>query len=308
MHEPVLREESMETLAVREGGQYIDATVGDGGHALAFLAESAPSGRVLGLDRDADALAVARERLATWSNRCSLVQANFDEIDEVATELGFDEVDGVLFDFGVRSDQLDRAERGFSFMRSGPLDMRMDQRQTLTAADVVNEYEEQMLSDIFWRWGEERAARRITQAIVARRSERPFTTTDDLAAVIEKAVGGRRGRIHPATRCFMALRIEVNSELDAIRQGVEKALGLVKLGGRVAVMTYHSGEDRLVKRLLGAHVGRWESLQAGGQEWIGDLPRCVWVQKKPICPSAEEMKKNVRARSAKLRVVERTEI
>lgn len=297
----------MVALAVRDGGRYIDGTVGDGGHTLALLRKSAPGGRVLGLDRDDDALTVARQRLAEWAERCVLVQENFAELDDVADAAGFESVDGVLFDFGVRSDQLDRAERGFSFMRAGPLDMRMDQRQSVTAADLVNELSAQELARAFRRLGEENAAWRIAQAIVARRTITRFEQTEDLAAVIEAATGGRRGRIHPATKAFMALRMMVNAELEAIQAGVAQAVRRVAVGGRVAVITYHSGEDRVVKRLFAEHVGRWESLQAGGEEWKGSQPRCTWMTRKPIVPSAAEIERNPRARSAKLRVVERTE-
>lgn len=305
MHEPVLREETLRALAVRDGGRYIDATVGDGGHAAALLIASAPTGQVLGIDRDVDALKMAADRLAAWSGRWRLAQANFADLDTAVAESGFDDVDGVIFDFGVRSDQLDRAERGFSFMRSGPLDMRMDQRQERTAADIVNEAPEGELADLLWRFGEEKSARRIARAIAARRMVQRFETTGDLAAVIEAAVGGRKSRIHPATQSFMALRMVVNDELAAIQTGLEKALTLVRPGGRIAAMTYHSGEDRLVKHLLAAHVGRWESQQAGGEKWIGDEPRYQWVSKKAIRPGEVEMMENPRARSAKLRVVER---
>lgn len=306
MHEPVMCAEVLDGLAVRAGGAYIDATLGDAGHALAIMEVAGDTGRLLGLDRDEDALDRARERLAPWAGQCEWVQTNFSGLDRAADERGFNEVDGVLFDLGVRSDQLDRAERGFSFMREGPLDMRMDRREPQTAADLVNRLPEAELADLLWRLGEERASRRIAAHIVRRRTEKLFETTTDLAEAVTVASGGRRGKIHPATRTFMALRMAVNRELESIEEGLEAALRRIRPGGRVAVLAYHSLEDRLVKQIFGRHIGRWESLQAGGRAWEGVEPRMERVTRKPLTPDEDELHMNARARSAKLRVVERT--
>lgn len=306
MHEPVMREEVLNGLGVRAGGTYIDATLGDGGHALAILERAGPTARLLGMDRDEEALAGARERLAEWSEQCAWAHTNFGGLSRAADECGFNLVDGVFFDLGVRSEQLDRAERGFSFMREGPLDMRMDRSEPLTAAEVVNTLSEKELADVLRRLGEERASRRIAERIVRRRAEKLFETTTDLAETVAAAAGGRRGKIHPATRTFMALRMAVNRELEAIEEGVAAALQRIVPGGRVAVLTYHSLEDRLVKQIFGRHVGRWESLQAGGRAWRGTEPRMERVTRKPLTPGEEELKTNPRSRSAKLRIVERT--
>ncbi len=307
MHEPVMRSEVLDGLAVKPGGRYIDATLGDGGHSLAIMERAGATGRLLGLDRDEEALNRARERLAPWVEQCEWAQTNFSGLGRAADECGFNEVDGVLFDLGVRSDQLDQAERGFSFMREGPLDMRMDRREPLTAADLVNSLPETELADILWRLGEERGSRRIAARLVRRRADKLFETTTELAETVAAAAGGRRGKIHPATRTFMALRMAVNRELESIEEGVTAALHRVRPGGRVAVLTYHSLEDRLVKQIFGRHIGRWESLQAGGRAWQGTEPRMERVTRKPLTPGDEELKANPRSRSAKLRVVERKE-
>ncbi len=307
MHDPVMRAEVVEALAVKAGGRYIDATLGDGGHARAILERAGATGRLLGLDRDAEALKRARERLTPWERQCAWAQTNFSGLDRVADDHGFDAVDGVFFDLGVRSEQLDRAERGFSFMRAGPLDMRMDRTEARTAADLVNDLPEAELADLLWRFGDERASRKIAAAIVRRRAERPFAGTTELAETVAAATGGRRGRIHPATRTFMALRMAVNDELASLEAGLTAALHRVVAGGRVVVLTYHSVEDRLVKQILGRHIGRWESLQAGGRVWRGTLPRMKRVTRKPLVPGTTELKENPRARSAKMRVVERVE-
>ena len=305
MHEPVMRSEVLAQLAVQAGGRYIDATVGDGGHTRALLEAMGPTGRLLGLDRDAGALADTQERLADWSAQCAWVHSNFSDLQRVAVEQGFEQVDGVFFDLGVRSDQLDRAERGFSFMQDGPLDMRMDRSEARTAADLVNQLPEADLARLLWRYGDERGARRIAAAVVRRRAEQPFRTTGELAQTVSDARGGRRGKRHPATRSFMALRMAVNEELAAIEAGLAQAFELVRPGGRIAVLTYHSVEDRLVKQLFARHVGRWESLQAGGRTWLGEAPRMARITRKPLIPQMAEVAENPRARSAQLRVVER---
>lgn len=305
MHEPVMKAEVLEGLAVKAGGRYIDATLGEGGHAEGVAGQMGAEGCLLGLDRDADALKTVEGRWRMPSAQTKWVQTNFSELEDVAKSHGFSEVDGVLFDLGVRSDQLDRAERGFSFQQEGPLDMRMDARESLTAATLVNEWPERDVADLLWRLGEERQSRRIAAAIARRRSERPFDTTTDLAAVVEKALGGRRGRIHPATRTFMALRMAVNAEMESLTAGLEGAINCLKTGGRLAVLSFHSVEDRIVKQIMTAHVGRWASLQAGGERWEGVLPQLAWVNKKPLTPGPDEIERNPRARSAKLRVVER---
>lgn len=304
-HDPVMVNEVVEALAIQPGGRYVDATLGDGGHAAAILERLDADGRLLGLDRDADALARASQRLAVWANTFVTVQTPFGALDAAVESVGWSAVDGVLFDLGVRSDQLDRAGRGFSFLREGPLDMRMDQSQGETAADLVNTWAEADLADLLWRYGGEKASRRIARRLVHRRSTTPFTTTRDLAAVVAEAVGGRRGRIDPATRTFMALRMQVNDELGEIERGLEAAVRRLRPGGRLAVLSYHSVEDRLVKRLLAAHEGRQVSLQAGGVEWQGEEPRVRRVSRKPVRPTDAEVQQNARARSAQLRVVER---
>ncbi len=305
MHKPVMLQEVLDGLQVRPGGRYIDATVGNGGHSAAILERSAPDGRLMGLDRDREALAEARRNLAADEARCLWVHDNFEQVDGQARRNDFTDVDGILFDLGVRSDQLDQPERGFSFMKDGPLDMRMDQTESSTAADLVNTLPEQDLAALFYQLGEERSSRRIAHVLVERRTQRTFETTGDLAATVEKAVGGRHGRIHPATRVFMALRMAVNRELESIRAGVGAALSLVRPGGRVAVITFHSVEDRLVKRLLAEHIGVWESQEAGGRLWRGELPKFEKVTRKPLMACDDELNDNPRARSAKLRVVER---
>ncbi len=304
-HAPVMVAEVVAGLGVRAGGCYVDATVGDGGHTAAIWAASGRAGRLLGLDRDAQALQQAAHRLGVDAKRCTWLAINFEGLEPAARAAGFNEVDGVLFDLGVRSEQLDRPERGFSFRHDGPLDMRMDRREARTAAEWVNESSPAELTTILRRYGEERAAHRIVRAITRRRAQQPFTRTADLAGVVAAAVGGRRGRIHPATRTFMALRMAVNRELEAIEAGLEGALALVAPGGRVAVLSYHSVEDRVVKRCFARHIGREEALQGGGQRWAGTLPRVRRVTRKPQLPTPEEVEQNPRSRSAKLRIVER---
>lgn len=305
MHAPVMTAEVVAGLAVRAGGCYVDATVGDGGHTAAIMAVAGPEGRLLGVDRDEEALRQTAERLGDAAQGCTWVAINFEGLEMAARAAGFNTVDGVLFDLGVRSDQLDCPERGFSFRHDGPLDMRMDRREARTAAEWVNDAAPEELMAILREYGEERASRRIVQAIVRRRAEQPFTRTADLAEVVAAAAGGRRGRIHPATRTFMALRMAVNRELEAIEAGLEAALALVGPGGRVAVLSYHSVEDRVVKRCFARHAGREEALQAGGQRWTGAEPRVRRVTRKPQRPTPEEVEQNPRSRSAKLRIVER---
>jgi 16S rRNA (cytosine1402-N4)-methyltransferase len=307
MHKPVMLEETIAGLNVQPGGRYVDATVGDGGHACEILRRAMPDGALLALDRDQEALSQAQQRLAEWKTSTFFAHAPFSAMEQHVRALGWTDVDGVLFDLGVRSYQLDTPARGFSFMRSGPLDMRMDATQGPTAADLVNTLPEQDLAALIYKLGEEPGSRRIARAIVAARETKPFETTGELAAVVEQCLGGRRAKIHPATRTFMALRMAVNRELEEIAGGLEAALALLRPGGRMAVITFHSVEDREVKRRLRAHEGKNESLQAGGSVWRGAMPRVRRVLRKALAASKEEARANPRARSAKLRVVERIE-
>jgi len=223
----------------------------------------------------------------------------------IASRHGIRKVDGVLLDLGVSSDQLDCAERGFSFDRDGPLDMRMDAKSKPTAADIVNTAPEGELADLLWRWGEERRSRRIARAIVHERGRGRIDSTLALARVVTTAVGGRRGKRHPATRTFQALRMAVNEELKCLEAGLEAGIDLLKEGGRIAVISFHSLEDRVVKECFRRHAGRFESLAAGGEEWRGTLPALELVNRRPTRPSGAEMAANPRSRSAKLRVAER---
>jgi 16S rRNA (cytosine1402-N4)-methyltransferase len=281
-HEPVLLKEVVALLRPRGGSLYVDATVGGGGHAEAILRAAAPDGRLIGLDRDEEALAASRERLNEWGARVRLVRANFAELDEALMNEGVTTVDGIVFDLGVSSRQFDEPSRGFSFLREGPLDMRMDRSIGRTAAEVVNTASEKELADIFLRYGEERRARAIARRIVA---ARPIETTVQLADLI----GPRRGRTHPATRVFQALRIYVNDELENLKRGLAAATRVLRPGGRLAVISFHSLEDRIVKR----HFRETPSLRV--------------ITRKPVTPTQQEIEQNPRARSAKLRVAEKIE-
>ncbi|HHH82881.1 MAG TPA: 16S rRNA (cytosine(1402)-N(4))-methyltransferase RsmH [Chloroflexi bacterium] len=301
-HTPVLYQPVLTALKLSPDGCYIDGTVGAGGHAEGILEGSAPNGCLLGLDRDPQALETAARRLSRFGERVMLRQGSYADMAAQAAALGWPEVDGILLDLGLSSLQLGDPARGFSFRQDGPLDMRFDPSQGLTAHDLVNEWDQSALAGVIFRYGEEPKARAIARAIVA---ARPIRTTLELAEVIEAAVGGRRGKIHPATRTFQALRIAVNQELEQLERGLSAAVGLLKPGGRLVVISFHSLEDRMVKTFF-----RRES-----QDCIcpPDLPACRCahvatlrlVTRKPIRPSDEEVRANPRARSARLRVAER---
>jgi 16S rRNA (cytosine1402-N4)-methyltransferase len=305
VHQAVLRRETVEALAVRPGGVYLDGTLGGASHAAAILAAARPGGRLVGIDRDPQALERCREWLSAPDAAVDLVQGNFRDMSAIAARLGVVGFDGIVLDLGLSSDQLESPERGFSFMADGPLDMRMDPSTGQTAADLLNTLDERELADLLWRYGEEPDSRRIARAVVADRSGAPFARTLAFAEWVARIKGGRRGRIHPATQVFQALRIAVNDELGAAADGVEAALRLLKPGGRLAVITFHSLEDRIVKQIFQRHAGRWENLQAGGRRWEGDKPPVRWLGRKPVTASDEELTNNARARSAKLRAVER---
>ena len=301
-HVPVLCREVLTGLLVRPGGRYIDATIGAGGHAAGILDTSTPNGRLLGLDADPEAVTFARRALQQFGDRALVVVGNFRDLQAVAVAHGFEQVDGVLMDLGFSSRQLAAAERGFSFDQDGPLDMRLNPNQGQTAAELIRDLSETELADLFWRYGEERYSRRIARAIIA---TRPVTTTGQLAELIARTVG-RREKIHPATRVFQALRIAVNDELGALAKALPQARNLVRPGGRLAVIAFHSLEDRLVKQFY----------QEEARDCIcpPDIPMCVCghratlgiITRKPIRPSDEEVNRNPRSRSARLRIAYRT--
>ena len=306
LHVPVLLEETVSRLVTEPGGWYVDATAGAGGHAAAVLAAAGLDARLLALDRDGEALELARAALAPFGERAILERANFSELAEVAARHGVRGVRGILLDLGVSSMQLDRPERGFSFQRDNPLDMRMDDRQELTAALLLKRLPEAELAEVLWRYGEERMARRIAKAVAQARARGAVPeTTAQLAELVSNAKGGRRGHAHPATQTFQALRIAVNGELAALETVLPAALDLLAPGGRLAVISFHSLEDRMVKQFMAAHEGRMESLAKGGSRWSGQLPRARRVVRKAVVASEDETARNPRARSAKLRVLER---
>ncbi len=306
MHVPVMIGEVLDLLAVRPGGVYLDGTLGSGGHARAILERLDGRGQLLGMDRDDEAVARSEAALAPWRDQCRLVRGNFADMVAQAERWGVREVDGILLDLGMSSPQVDEPERGFSFSHDGPLDMRMDRRQALTAAGVLQTLTEQELAEQFRRWGDEPDARRVARAVVRERARRPWVSTRQLAELVAGVKGGRRGAAHPATRVFQALRMMVNDEIQNLERGLEAALGLLKTGGRLAVIAYHSHEDRTVKNRVREHVGRWESLPAGGRQRVGLEPAARWVTAKPVTPERGEVLANPRARSAKLRAAERT--
>ena len=300
-HASVLLNESIEALCVREGGRYVDGTLGRGGHALEILRRGAS---VLGIDRDAQALeeTAVDPRIGGFveSGALRLAKGAHGDIAGIAHSNGWIPADGVLLDLGVSSPQIDDAARGFSFMREGPLDMRMDRSQALCASSLVNEESEEELERIFLEYGEERFARRIARWICARRREKRFETTADLAGGIA-ALLGRRGAHHPATRVFQALRMAVNDEPGELVRALEGSLDILRAGGILAVISFESITDRIVKRFFASHAGRMVSLPAGGEKWEGEEPRMEIVLKKAVTAGEKEVYENPRARSAKLR-------
>ena len=301
-HEPVMVDELVAVFAPVPAGTLLDATLGGGGHAEALL-DSYPRLSVLGLDRDEEALRAARRRLRRFGRRARSVHSRFDRLDEVIAESGVGSLSGALFDLGVSSPQLDDAERGFSYRNEGPLDMRMDRRDGRSAADVVNDYDEVTLARVIREYGDERFAGRIARAIVA---GRPITTTTQLAAIVTAAIPAatRRTGGHPAKRTFQALRIEVNSELDQLPQALDQAINATVPTGRVAVLTYHSGEDRLVKRHF-ADAASGACTCPPGLPCVCGAVATVRRVRAPRTPTAEQAERNRRARSARLRVVEK---
>jgi 16S rRNA (cytosine1402-N4)-methyltransferase len=293
-HEPVLVDEILFWLQCKPGGVYVDCTLGYAGLATRILDHTAPDGILVGIDRDAAALAESRARLHDVMARVRLKHGNFSELKAMVAETGLLRVDGVIFDLGVSSPQLDRPERGFSFREDGPLDMRMDQREGRTAADLIRDLPETQLADVIYQLGEERYSRRIARAIVQARVQGAIETTRELAAVVERAVPAsyRHGRIHCATRTFQALRIAVNRELDVLEPALRDAVDILSPGGRVCAVSFHSLEDRIVKHTFRA-------LANGPEASVRVLT------KKPVIASEAERDHNPRSRSAKLRVVER---
>jgi 16S rRNA (cytosine1402-N4)-methyltransferase len=308
-HLPVMIDRCMELLRPRPGGVYVDATLGLGGHAERLLRESAPSGRVIGLDRDPAALALARERLAAYApQRLLTVAASFAGLAEVAAELGVERVDGVLYDLGVSSLQFDEAERGFSYRVDVPLDMRMDPSGGSTAADVLNSYPRAELTRVFREYGEERFAPRIARFVDEARRRAPIRTTGELVDLIKAAIpaAARRRGPHPARRVFQALRIEVNGELTALTDSLPQAVELLAPGGRVVVLSYHSLEDRIVKRtFVAAATGREGAPHPLAPPVPPTSPRLAILTRRPESPGADEVAANPRAESAKLRAAEK---
>ncbi len=302
-HVPVLLEAALDALQPAPGGCYIDLTVGAAGHARGILERSSPTGRLLALDADAEAVQYARSALRDFGERAIVRHGSFDALGELAAEAGFAAVAGILADLGLSSRQLDRPERGFSFQTPGPLDMRLDRAtQETTAADLVNGLSEQELATIIYRYGEEHRSRAVARAIVR---ERPLRTTTELAEVVARAVGRPRGRIHPATRVFMALRIAVNDELGALERMLPQAVTLLAPGGRLAVISFHSLEDRIVKDYFRQEAKGCICPPEAPVCTCGRQPRLRLLTRRPVEPSAEECARNPRSRSAKLRAAEK---
>jgi len=307
MHVSVLLAETLEGLSIRKGGTYIDGTVGNGGHAAAVLERAGSQGRLLGIDRDGETLPRAADRLSPTGGWYRLEQGDYGDMQALALRHGIEQADGILLDLGMSSEQVDDPGRGFSFQQDGPLDMRMDRSQGETAAELLARLDETTLADLLWTLGEERASRRIARRLVEERAREPIRTTGRLAELVARAKGGRRGRIHPATQAFQAFRMAVNHELESLDRALAAAPAMLAPGGRLAVISFHRLEDRRVKAAMALHVGRWESLPAGGRRWVGERPVFRWVTRRPVTCSPEERRTNPRARSAKLRVAERVE-
>ena len=305
-HVSVLLHEAVDGLAIRENGVYADGTMGGGGHSREIL-KKLKNGKLIGFDRDGDAIEVCRERLSEYVDKVLFVNRNFNDVCDVLKEFGIDGLDGAVLDLGVSSYQLDCEERGFSYNNDAPLDMRMDQTASFSAYNVINEYTEEALANIIFAYGEDRWAKRIAEFIVKEREAGPIETTGQLVSIIKKAVpkGARQDGPHPAKRTFQAVRIEVNNELSGLTKAVEDFISVLKPGGRLCIITFHSLEDRIVKNAF--------AQAAKGCICPGNLPVCVCgrkpqgkvITRKPIAPGEAELEENPRARSAHLRIFEK---
>ena len=304
-HRPVLLRETIESLAVKRGGLFVDCTVGLGGHSEAIL-QTSPDAQVLGIDRDEEALRLARERLAEFGGRFRAVRADFRELTRVLATAEVKAVRGILADLGVSSLQLDSPSRGFSFRHEAPLDMRMDMSSGETAAELLGRLSEVEIARLIFEYGEERHSRRIARRIVARREAgEPVTSTTELAKLVERAIGGKKRRIHPATRTFQALRIAVNRELEGLDQFVADAIDALQPHGRLAVISFHSLEDRIIKRTLLKLSGRCQCPPRLPQCACGARQVIEILTRRPLTPTEDEIAENPRARSAKLRIAAR---
>ncbi len=302
IHIPVLLDEAIEGLRARPGGYFVDCTVGLGGHAAVILERIMPSGRLLGIDADPEAIHVSQDELSNYGEAVTLANDNFVNLEAICKRYHFHPVDGVLFDLGVSSLQLDTAERGFSFHLDAHLNMRFDPRQGLTASDIVNTFSEQELARLIEKYGEERHSRRIARHIV---QNRPVATTLELARLVEQALRSKRARIHPATRTFMALRIAANSELQNLEPALKQAIDLLRPEGRLAVISYHSLEDRIVKQFMRRAASNCLCPPRTVMCRCGHVPTLKLISRKVIKPTSLEIESNPRSRSAKLRIAER---
>lgn len=302
-HIPVLSEEVLQLLQPRGGGIYIDGTVGGGNHAYAILENSLPDGFLLGIDRDSEALAAAQEKLAVFAGRFRLCPGNYTQMAEIASEQGLEQADGILLDIGVSSYQLDKADRGFSYMQDAPLDMRMNQQAGLNAADLVNTMDAEALTEIFYLYGEEKWAKRIAEFIIQARAENPISTTFELVDIIKNAIPkkAREKDQHPAKRTFQALRIAVNDELAALETGIEAAITFLAPGGVLAVISFHSLEDRIVKEKFKQHAANCLCPPRTPVCLCGHKADVKILTKKPLKAGDQELQENPRSRSALLR-------
>ncbi len=305
-HISVLLSESIDALAIRPDGIYVDGTLGGGGHSYE-ICRRLTTGRLIGIDQDSNAICAAKEHLTPFLDKVTFINDNFSHVEAILAQLGIEKVDGFLLDIGVSSYQLDIAERGFSYMQDAPLDMRMDERRNFSAYDVVNTYSEEELSRVIYEYGEERWAKRIAQFIVQARAKAPIQTTFELVEIIKKAVpkGARKDGPHPAKRTFQAIRIEVNGELEILERTIDAMIKHLNVGGRLAIITFHSLEDRIVKNAFRKQENPCTCPPEFPVCVCGKVPLAKVMTRKPILPSPEELEQNHRARSAKLRVLER---
>ena len=306
-HIPVLLDETLELLAPARGGIFVDGTLGGGGHAEAVLSRLPEDGRLIGIDRDWEAVHAAGDRLSAFGGRFTALHGNFFDMRALLAGIGVSAVDGILLDLGVSSHQLDTQERGFSYKSEAALDMRMDQQASLSARDVVNTYSEEALARVIWTYGEERFSRRIAERICRLREQSPIETTLQLAQIVRDAMPGkyRNEPQHPARRTFQALRIEVNSELSGLDQAVEQACDLLQKGGRLCIITFHSLEDRIVKQAFRRFENPCTCPPSAPICICGKVPKAKILTKKPLTASAEEEARNSRSTSAKLRCIEK---